>query len=90
MIKVPGRTGDGRPLLVLGLSGENMTRLMAGEPMVVDTGQLGPAFAHLPSMSLVLLGGRTEQAIIDDLNKEVNDELRRRQERQSSPDEENT
>lgn len=36
MIKATGRTGDGRPFVLLGLSGENVTRLMADEPITVD------------------------------------------------------
>lgn len=32
MIKLSGKTGLGEPLLLLGLSGENVTRLVAGEP----------------------------------------------------------
>ncbi len=62
MIKATGRTGDGKPLVVLGLSGENMTRLMADEPIPVDLGELG-----LPPMQVLLVGGRTEQAIVEQL-----------------------
>lgn len=67
MIKAPGRTGDGRPMLLLGLSGENMTRLMAGEPIAVDTAQLGEPFAGLPPLVVVLVGGRDEQTIVAQL-----------------------
>lgn len=55
MIKASGRTGDGRPLAILGLSGENVTRLMAGEPMVLELRELG-----LPDVQVLLVGGRTE------------------------------
>lgn len=58
MIKASGRDALGRPLLVLGLSGENMTRLMADEPIRLDTGALG-----LPPMTVLIVGGRTEDAI---------------------------
>jgi hypothetical protein len=68
MIKAPGRTPDGRPLLLLGLSAENMTRLMADEPIVIDTDQLGNAFAGMPSMAIVIVGGRTEDAIVEQLH----------------------
>lgn len=58
MIKAVGRTGLGSPLLILGLSGENMTRLMAGEPISFDLADLG-----LPPMRVIIVGGRTEDAI---------------------------
>jgi hypothetical protein len=61
VIKAAG-TSNGRPLLILGLSGENMTRLMAGEPIRLDTAPLG-----LPTMTVLILGGRTEEDIANDL-----------------------
>lgn len=36
MIKARGRTGDGDPLMLLGLTGETVTRLVAGEPVLFD------------------------------------------------------
>lgn len=63
MLKAAGRTADNRPVLLLGLSGENMTRLMAGEPIDINAADLG-----LPAMQIVILGGRTEQAILDQLH----------------------
>jgi hypothetical protein len=41
-------------MLVIGLSGENVTRLMAGEPIMFDAGALG-----LPPMSVLVVGGPT-------------------------------
>lgn len=73
MFKAAGRTGDGEPLLVLGLTGENMARLMADEPVVVDAAQLG-----LPEMTVVLVGGKTEQAIGDDVRRHLGEKLARR------------
>ncbi len=75
MIKASGRTGDGQPLLIVGLSGENMARLMAGEPIRFDADELG-----LPAMTVVVVGGRTEQDIADDLRKHglLRDEVERR------------
>lgn len=69
MIKAAGRTATGKPLLILGLSGENMTRLMAGEPILIDTDQLGHAFAGIPSLSVLVVGGRTEESIYADLGR---------------------
>lgn len=65
MIKAAGQH-NGRPLLVIGLSGENMTRLMAGEPILFDAGALG-----LPEMSVLVVGGRTEDAIAADLREHL-------------------
>lgn len=63
MIKAAGHHND-HPLLIIGLSGENMTRLMAGEPTLFDAAELG-----LPAMSVLLVGGRTEDTIRDDLRR---------------------
>lgn len=63
MIKAVGRDGAGKPMLVLGLSGENVTRLMADEPIWFDLADLG-----LPSMTVVIVGGRTEGAIVRQLS----------------------
>lgn len=62
MIKALGRAGDGTPLLILGLSGENMTRLMADEPIRVSLADF-----DLPACYVVLVGGRTEDAIAESL-----------------------
>lgn len=62
MIKAAGTTGDGRRLLVLGLSAENMTRLLLGQPIRLECAELG-----LPDLQVVVVGGQTEQDIADDL-----------------------
>lgn len=62
MIKAAGRAGDGTPLVILGLSGENMTRLMAKEPIRFNLAEVG-----LPSTVVVIVGGRTEDEITVDL-----------------------
>lgn len=58
MIKARGETAEGTPLLLIGLSGENVTRLAAGEPIVFDTSEIG-----LPPMQVIVMYGRTEQEI---------------------------
>lgn len=63
MIKARG-VKDGRPLVILGLSGENMTRLMAKEPILFDLSELG-----LPSTTVLIVGGRTEADIEADLRE---------------------
>jgi hypothetical protein len=60
VIKAVGRTGTGLPLLILGLSGENVARLMADEPISFDLAELG-----LPPTRVVIVGGRTEDAITE-------------------------
>lgn len=65
MIKAAGKTAIGLPLLFLGLSGENVTRLAAGEPVRVTAQHMMEL--GFPAMEVVIHYGRTEQAIIDDL-----------------------
>jgi hypothetical protein len=65
VIKAAGKTGLGMPLLMLGLSGENVTRLAAGEPIRVSAQHM--AELGLPQMEIVIHYGRTEQAILDDI-----------------------
>lgn len=66
MIKAAG-VHDGVPLLVLGFTGENMTRLMAGDPAIVDTtdAQLRSGPFELPVLRVLIVGGRTDQDIIN-------------------------
>jgi hypothetical protein len=63
MIKAAGRTGLGVPLLVLGLDGENVTRIAAGEPIRITAAQM--AELGLPQAEIVILYGRTEADILD-------------------------
>lgn len=64
MIKAVLREPIGTPVVVLGLSGENMARLMAGEPIVVQLAELG-----LPAMKVLIVGGRTEETITAQLTE---------------------
>ncbi len=66
MIKAAGKTGLGLPLLILGLSGENVTRLAAGEPIMIRGTEL--AAMGIPAVELAIVYGRTEQDIIDELS----------------------
>jgi hypothetical protein len=65
VIKAATRTALGQPVLFLGLSGENVTRLVAGEPIAITPQQL--AELGLPPMQVVIHYGRTEQAILSEL-----------------------
>ncbi|PZG20631.1 hypothetical protein [Nonomuraea aridisoli] len=68
MIKARGIARDGqRPLALFGLSGENVTRLMAGEPISVNLADIG-----LPDIQIVIVGGRTEQALAEQLGRHWN------------------
>ena len=63
MIKAVLRNpASGDRVAVLGLSGENVTRLMAGEPILLDLADLG-----LARQQVVIVGGRTEDDIKADL-----------------------
>jgi hypothetical protein len=62
VIKALLRETTGAPVVVLGLSGENMARLMADEPIVVQLAELG-----LKPMKILLMGGRTEEAMAERL-----------------------
>lgn len=65
MIKASGRMGLGLPLLFLGLSGENVTQLVAGEPIRIRATDL--LALGLPPVEVVIHYGRTEDAIREDL-----------------------
>lgn len=67
MIKAAGKTSLGTPLLFLGLSGENLTRLAAGEPILIKASDL--AELALPHLTIAIHYGRTEQHILDDITK---------------------
>jgi len=61
VIKASGKTGLGLPLLLPGLSGENVTRLAAGEPIRIKAADL--AALGLPAVEVAIVYGRTEQDI---------------------------
>jgi hypothetical protein len=68
MLKATGRTASGRPLLILGLAGENMARLMAGEPILIHAHAIS---RNMPEMTVVVLGGKTEDAIRNDVQQHL-------------------
>ena len=65
MIKAAGKTALGVPLLLLGLSGENVTRLAAGEPIRVSASAMRGL--GLPQLEVILHYGRTEDDILAEL-----------------------
>lgn len=64
MIKARLHDSSGRPIVLLGLSGENVTRLMADEPIPVDLAELG-----IPGLTVILISGRTEADITAQLEQ---------------------
>ena len=65
MIKATGRTTDGTPVLLLGLSGENVTRLAAGELILISPATMQAM--GLPAIEVLVCYGRTELDIMNDL-----------------------
>lgn len=65
MIKARSTTGFGTPLLFLGLSGENVTRLVAAEPIRITAGDMQRL--GLPAIEIVIHYGKTEQSIVDEI-----------------------
>jgi len=61
MIKALGMH-NGKPLLVLGLSRLNTERLLAGQPIPIDTAEVG-----IPGFSILLVAGETEDVIVAEL-----------------------
>ena len=68
MSKATVKLGDGRSVLVLGLSRENTRRLHAGQPIEVRTADVDP---RLPELTLWLVAGETEEAIGAMLRREI-------------------
>jgi hypothetical protein len=65
VIKAVTKTALGEPLLFLGVSGENVTRLVAGEPIRITSAQLTEL--GLPPIVVVIHYGKTEQDILDEM-----------------------
>lgn len=64
MIKAVLRDTNGAPVILLGLSGENVTRLMADEPIKVNLAEIG-----LPPLQIAIIGGRTNADITAQLEQ---------------------
>ena len=64
MIKARGETGDGKPLVLIGLSDENWRRLRTGgdeglgQPIQFNLRELG-----LPPMTVAIIAGKTEEGM---------------------------
>lgn len=64
MIKLAGRTGLGEPIVILGLTRENIDRLTAGQPVAITPREL--AQLDCPEVMIVIHYGETERDILDD------------------------
>jgi hypothetical protein len=64
---------EGLPVLLVGLSGENVTRLAAGEPIVVDLAEMG-----LEPYKIVLMYGATDADIVTEVRETLRDRMRLR------------
>lgn len=70
MIKALGSWGDGRDLVLLGLSHENVARLFADEPIQVDLSAPPPVGLALKDWPVVvILAGSTEESMLAALQK---------------------
>lgn len=56
------------PVILLGISGENFTRLLSDEPILVKLKDLHPS---LPDVSIVLIGGMTDDDLVNQLQENV-------------------
>ncbi len=73
MLKARIDTPNGQPLLMFGLSGENIARLAAGEPIFFDLAELG-----IPHLRVSIFYGRHDddletacRGIVDELNERM-------------------
>lgn len=64
MIKALTHNAQGKPIIFLGLSDLNWERLRANKPILVRLRDLADS---LPDLDVVLLGGATEEEIVEDI-----------------------
>jgi|SRR5581483_5142141 len=60
---------DGRNTLIVGLSGEDMTRLMADEPIIIGAVELKAMGFSKGVDEVIIIGGRNEDAMVADLTR---------------------
>lgn len=66
MIQASGQQGNGDRFILIGLSRENCTRLLDGQPIVVDLN------AHGAKAALTIVGGETEADIEREIRQNFN------------------
>jgi hypothetical protein len=67
MVKFALTTPDGRPVLGLGLSAQNVKRLKAGQPIRID----GPASGLPFAGEILIFYGRTEHDMLEELSQHI-------------------
>lgn len=67
MIKATGQDGEGNPLLILGVTRENVTRMIAGKPIRVTAAEM--VTMGLAPVELIIHYGPTEKAIMQELRR---------------------
>ena len=68
MIKMLATNENGDPILILGLSRANCEHLLAGKPIAFPTDRIPMTKAPV---HIIILGGETEQSIVDEMSKHV-------------------
>jgi hypothetical protein len=66
MIKVILGGNDGRKLVLLGLTRENIERLTAGQPIAADLGGLG-----VPDIRVAIHFGEDQEALLRDIKEQL-------------------
>lgn len=69
MIKAVGTDGQGKTLVILGLSRENTRRLHKDEPIVMNLAELATPGVELPDVSIMILAGESEAEISTKLGR---------------------
>lgn len=59
MIKATGQRKGGKPFVLLGITGENVTRIVAGEPLKVNLNEVG-----LDDIEIAIVYGKTEEDLV--------------------------
>lgn len=62
MVKMTATTGDGRTIVIVGMSQANVDRIKAGEPLVWELKDVG-----IPSVIVTVMFVETEDAIAEEM-----------------------
>lgn len=62
MLKAKAFRDDGSPMAIIGLTHENLSRLVADEPIMFDMAEM-----DLPPLRVVIITGKTEDEIVEKL-----------------------
>jgi hypothetical protein len=65
VIRAGGVSAAGEPMFLAGLTATNLSRLLAGKPIVCDTGEVGLD----PPFQVLIVGGPTLDAVRNDLTE---------------------